>query len=154
MAPFQYKGCLSKYRDSFHKCKMVGTHEIVFVMGIPIGVRLCVYLKKMATGDLRLEFIMFHYNDIIMGLMASQINSLMIVYSIVYSDTDERKYQSSASLAFVWGIHRWPVNSPHKWPVTRKMFPFDDVIVVSIYRVYLIKIWICFIEFLLFYHYG
>ena len=29
---------------------------------------------------------------------------------------------------FVWGIHRWPVNSPHKGPVTRKMFPFDDAI--------------------------
>ena len=40
----------------------------------------------------------------------------------------QRKYQSSASLAFVWGVHRWPVNSPHKWPVTRKMFSFDDVI--------------------------
>ena len=39
-----------------------------------------------------------------------------------------RKHQSSVSLAFVWGIHRGPVNSPHKWPVTRKMFPFDDVI--------------------------
>ena len=39
-----------------------------------------------------------------------------------------RKHQSSASLALVRGIHRWPVNSPHKWPVTRKMFPFDDVI--------------------------
>ena len=38
------------------------------------------------------------------------------------------KHQSSASLAFVLGIHRWPVNSPHKGPVTRKMFPFDDVI--------------------------
>ena len=37
-------------------------------------------------------------------------------------------HQSSASLAFVRGIHRWPVNSPHKLPVTRKMFPFDDVI--------------------------
>ena len=44
---------------------------------------------------------------------------------------DQRKHQSSASLAFVWGIHRWPVNSPHKWPVTRKMFPFDDVIMFS-----------------------
>ena len=41
---------------------------------------------------------------------------------------DQRKYQNSASLAFVRGIHRRPVNSPHKWPVTRKMFPFDDVI--------------------------
>ena len=37
-----------------------------------------------------------------------------------------KKHQSSASLAFVRGIHREPVNSTHKWPVTRKMFPFDD----------------------------
>ena len=63
-----------------------------------------------------------------MGAMASQINSLTIVYSTVYSGADQRKHQSSASLAFVQGIHRGPVNSPHKWPVTRKMFPFDDVI--------------------------
>ena len=48
--------------------------------------------------------------------------------SIVYSGTDQGKHQSSASLAFVRVIHRRPVNSPHKWPVTRKMFPFDDVI--------------------------
>ena len=63
-----------------------------------------------------------------MSTMASQITSLTIVYSTVYSGADQRKYQSSASLAFVWGIHRWLVNSPHKGPVTRKMFPFDDVI--------------------------
>ena len=63
-----------------------------------------------------------------MGAIASQITSLTIVYSSVDSDTDQRKYQSSASLAFVRGIHRRPVNSPHKWPVTWKMFPFDDVI--------------------------
>ena len=63
-----------------------------------------------------------------MGAIASQITSLTIVHSTVYSDTDQRKHQSSASLAFVRGIHRGPVNSPHKWPVTRKMFPFDDVI--------------------------
>ena len=69
-----------------------------------------------------------HYGDVIMDAMASQITSLTIVYSIVYSDADERKHQSSASLAFVRGIHRGPVNSPHKCPVTRKMFPFDDVI--------------------------
>ena len=50
--------------------------------------------------------------------MASQITSLIIVYSTIYSG-GQRKHQSSASLAFVWGIHRWPVNSPHKWPVTR-----------------------------------
>ena len=55
------------------------------------------------------------------------ITSLTIVYSTVYSDADQRNHQGSASLAFVWGIHRGPVISPHKWPVTRKMFPFDDV---------------------------
>ena len=69
-----------------------------------------------------------HYNDVIMGTIAPLITSLMIVCSNVYSDADQRKHQSSASLAFVWGIHRGPVNSPHKWPVMQKMFPFDDVI--------------------------
>ena len=64
-----------------------------------------------------------------MGAIASQITSLTIVYSTVYSDADQRKQHSSASLAFVWGIHRGPANSLHKWPVTRKMFPFDDVII-------------------------
>ena len=39
-----------------------------------------------------------------------------------------KKNQRPASLAFVRGVHRWPVNSPYKWPLTRKMFPFDDVI--------------------------
>ena len=63
----------------------------------------------------------FHYNDVIMGAMASQITSLMTVYSTVYSGANERKHQSSASLAFVRGIHRWPANSPHKCPVTRKI---------------------------------
>ena len=62
-----------------------------------------------------------HYNDIIMGLIESQT---------VYSDADQRK-QSSASLAFVRGMHRSPVNSPHKGPVTRKMFPCDDVVMVN-----------------------
>ena len=63
-----------------------------------------------------------------MGAMASQIASPTVVYSTVYSGADEIKLQSSASLAFVRGIHRGPVNSPHKGPVTRKIFPFDDVI--------------------------
>ena len=69
-----------------------------------------------------------HYNDVMMGTVVSQITSLMIVYSTVYSGADQRKHQSSASLAVVHGIHRWPVNSTLKGPVTRKMFPFDDVI--------------------------
>ena len=52
-----------------------------------------------------------HYCDVIMGPMASQIISLTIVYSTVHSGADQGKHQSSASLAFAWGIHRWPVNS-------------------------------------------
>ena len=71
---------------------------------------------------------LWHCSDIIMTTMASQITNPTIVCSIVYSDADQRKHQRSASLAFVWGIHRSAVNSPHKGPVTRKMFPFDDVI--------------------------
>ena len=63
-----------------------------------------------------------------MGAMASQITSLTIVYSSIYPCADQRTHQSSAPLAFVRGIHRWPVNSPHKRPVTGKMFPLDDVI--------------------------
>ena len=61
------------------------------------------------------------YSDFIMGTIASQITSLTIVYSTVYSGADQREPQSSASLAFVQGIHRGLVNSRHKWPVTRKM---------------------------------
>ena len=63
-----------------------------------------------------------------MRAMTSQITGVSIVCSTVCSGTDQRKHQSSASLAFVRRIHRWPVNSPHKGPVTRKMCPFDDVI--------------------------
>ena len=72
-----------------------------------------------------------HYGDVTLTAIASQITSLTIVYSTVYSDADQRKHQSSPSLAFVLGIHRGPVNSPHKWPVTRKIFPFDGVIMQS-----------------------
>ena len=66
------------------------------------------------------------YNNVIMSAMASQITSLTIVYSTVCSGGDQRKHQSSASLAFVRGR-----NSPHKCPVTRKLFPFDDVILLQ-----------------------
>ena len=71
-----------------------------------------------------------YYCDVKMTVMASQITSLTIVYSTIYSGADQRKHQNSASLAFVLGIHRGPVNSPHKEPVMWKMFPFDDVIMI------------------------
>ena len=72
-------------------------------------------------------FFFSHNNDVIMSTMTSQITSLTIVYSTVYSGADQRKYHRSASLAFARGIHRSPVNSPHKGPVTRKKFRFDYV---------------------------
>ena len=61
-------------------------------------------------------------------MMASQITGVLVVYSTVSSDADQRKHQNFASTAFVRGIHWWLVNSLHKEPVMRKMFPFDDVI--------------------------
>ena len=76
----------------------------------------------------------YHYTDVTMSPMASQITCLGIVYSTVYSGADQRKHQSSASLAFVRRIHRGPVNSPHKRPDMRKMFPFDDVIMCGLVK--------------------
>ena len=64
----------------------------------------------------------YHHSDVIMSVMAFQITDVSIVYWTVCSGSDQSKRQSSASLAFVRGIHRWPVNSPHKGPVTRKCF--------------------------------
>ena len=63
--------------------------------------------------------------------IAFQITSLTIVYSIVYSDADKKKTSKLRVTGLCVGIHREPVNSPHKWPVTRKMLPFDDVIILK-----------------------
>ena len=62
------------------------------------------------------------YSDVLLRAMAFQITGVSLVYSTVCSGANQRKHQSSASLAFVRGIHRWPVNSSHKWSVTRKCF--------------------------------
>ena len=74
------------------------------------------------------RFVFFHYNDVILSAMAYQITSVSVVCSTVCSGADQRKHQSPASLAFVRGIR---VNSTHKEPVTRKMFPYDGVIIMS-----------------------
>ena len=71
-----------------------------------------------------------HYNDVIMTTITSQITSLTVVYSIVYSDADQRKHQSSASLAFVWGIHRDRWIPRTKGKLSGKCF-HDDVIMVT-----------------------
>ena len=97
---------------------LLGTLEVYYPLRI--GGSLLVFLLVGIWRFLLLQWIysvVFHYNDVIMGATASQITSIAIVYSTVYSSADQRKHQSSASLAFVRGIHWWPVNSPHKWPV-------------------------------------
>ena len=95
----------------------------IFLNSVPIPIDTsCRYLGDIVYSNL------CHYRDVIMSTRASQITSPTIVYSTISSGADQRKHQSYASLAFVWDIYRWPVNSPHKGPVMRKMFPFDDVI--------------------------
>ena len=84
-----------------------------------------------ANKNKELITLQWHYN----GHVGVSITSLTIAYSTVYPDADQRKYESTASHAFVRGIHRWPVNSSNKWPVTRRRFPFDDVIMVRSIRI-------------------
>ena len=103
------------------------------------------YLHHQHAG----ETMVLHYSDDIMGMIASQITSLTIVYSTIYSDADQRKHQSSASLAFVWGIHRGQMASnaenisiwwrhhgtkPSKWyvPWSHHWFSEQVVSVVSL----------------------
>ena len=81
-----------------------------------------------------------HNSDVVIDAMASQITGVSIAWLTVYSGADHRKQQSSASLAFVKVIHRWLAHSPHKGPVTRKMFPFDDVIMGSRLNSYTLQI--------------
>ena len=73
--------------------------------------------------------LIIHYSDVIMSAMASQIAGVSIVCPNVYPGADKKTHQSFASLAFVRGILRLRVDSPHKGPVTRKIFQFDDVII-------------------------
>ena len=68
-----------------------------------------------------------HYNDVIMTTMASEITSLTVVYSTLYS----KKTSNLCVTGLCVGNSPGPVNSPHKGPVTRKMFPFDDDIMES-----------------------
>ena len=86
---------------------------------------------KCATGSLFYQYTNIHYSDIIMSAIAPQITVVSIFCSTVCSGTDQRKQPSSASLAFVRGIRQWPMDSTHKGPVSRKMFPLDDVIMFS-----------------------
>ena len=96
--------------------------------------RWCICFEYLLVEDR--DSLPLYHSDGMMSALASQITSLTIVYSTVYSGADQRQYQSSASLAFVRGTPRWPVNSPHKGPVMREMFPCDDVIIHDHYHRY------------------
>ena len=107
---------------NLHEVSVHGIHHSFYVQGWILE------LPSWSINVVTCNLVSCHYNDVIMVAMASQISSLTIGYSTVYSGADQRKHQSSASLAFVRGIHRWPVTSLHKWAIIRKMLPFDDVI--------------------------
>ena len=88
-----------------------------------------VQLPDNSSGsDIALRSVLSHYSDVIMSVMAFQITGISIVCSTVCSGADQKRHQSSMSLPLERGIHRWPVDSPHKGPVARVMFPFDDFI--------------------------
>ena len=94
---------------------------------------LCGNVDKHSPLCIYIYLYLYHYNDVILSAMASQITGVSSVCST-------RKHQNSASLAFVRGIHWWPVNSPHKSLVTRKTFSLSDVIMICIGKC----IFICF----------
>ena len=120
-------GCMSKAISPRQRIYVVG--EFLCRAIVPCQRKEMLWNSKQAHNNLlSITTHYAHYNDVIMSVMASQITGNSIVYSTVYSGADQRKHQISASLAFVRGIHRWPVNSPHNRPVMRIVFPFHDVI--------------------------
>ena len=129
---------IEKYLYPYHSLscpyilKLIDFYKIWWTK-VPVDPRSLILLSK-SSISIWFENLPFHHNDVILGAIAAPVTSLTIVYSIVYSDADQRKRQSSASLAFEREIHRGPVNSPHKWPVMRKMFPFDDAIMCGKYH--------------------
>ena len=105
-------------------CTHIVTPSIMLFIGI-ILLLLCLQFQSRDYwwSILPIPCINPHYSDVLKSTMESQTAGGSIVYSSVCSGADQRKQQSSAALVFVRGIHRSPMNSPHKGPVTRKMFP-------------------------------
>ena len=101
-----------------------------------IGVNLArIYNKTMKNrtstyhGDLPYCSEYLHHSSVIMSMVVAQITGVSIVCSNVYSATS-KKISKLGIIGLCEGIHRWPVDSAHKGVITRKMFPFDDVILV------------------------
>ena len=112
-----------RYDSTANMQTSAGTSQAFEIYAYFMVIALCMYVCIFTETTVALSVALQWCHN---GVMASQITSLMIVYSTVYTGADQSKHQSSASLAFVQGIHRWPVNSPHKGPLTQKMFPFDS----------------------------
>ena len=92
---------------------MHGTPQFDPFHQFKIGQEWCVERRKIPRLPGSLDhYSAPHYSDAIMSAMASEITGVLIVYSTVCSDADQRTHQSSASMVCVRGIHRWPVNSP------------------------------------------
>ena len=111
-------------RSLFTRTRFTSSKTSLLKQWTPIG-------NAVSRGELLNQY---HYSDTIMSAMASQTTGVSIVYSTVCWGVVQRKHQSPASLAFVRGIHWWPVNSPHKVPLTRKIIPFDAVIILPGYQ--------------------
>ena len=117
--------------NSSLRYRLLRRNAFIEITSQVFGVRLPVlgYTRRRRNASIKQDL---HYGDVIMSAMATQITGISIVCSLnVPLGADKIKYQSSASLAFVRGMHRWPVDSSQKGPVTRKMFPFDDVIMIT-----------------------
>ena len=130
--------CIAEFEQHVNWCKFSNKYtEMGHLRLFNVKTAWNLYIIKIWNILSKCQFLSLpHYNDVIMSPIVSQITSLAIVYSTVYSVADQRRHQSSAPQAFVTVIHRGPVNSPHKGPVTRKMFPFDDVIMTSIFSMF------------------
>ena len=114
----------------YHSRRWLTSAARILTKGQHLGLWCFIFCPSKHNFEQVVEWLLIHYSSVIMSTIAFQITSVTIVCSTVYSGADQRQHQSSASLAFVRGIHREPVNSPLKESVTRKMFPFDDVIML------------------------
>ena len=122
-----YHCCLYKHRRQDEGSHPRAADRCPFVPRHSLSQVTCFMQLGMLWYHTRMRYLS-HYSNIIMRVMAFQITSISMVCLTICSGADQRKNQSATSLAFVRGIQRWPVNSLHKGPVTRKMFPFNDVI--------------------------
>ena len=121
---------LTTTSTSIPQCNYILLDDIILQTGVLLKPVFFLLIKEWEYihDKVQLRADQSHYDDVTMSATASKITSPTIVHSTVYPSADQSKHQSSAPLALARGIRRGPVNSPRKWPATRKRLPFDDVI--------------------------